>query len=262
MESIQLLQLSQAHLQTLEICPRKFQYLFLEPVALPRVESDSPQQQLGIQFHRLMQQHELGLDIQPMLADNPLLQDWFQQFQQCPPLMVTGTHYSEHQRTLIFEDIALTAVYDLLIQNADQAQIFDWKTYRRPDNPQRLQNSWQTRLYPFILAETSAYRPEQLSMTYWFAQADESHTLEIPYSAALHQQTRADLLALLSPLQEWIGSPQVPLPQADFAAGHCSSSDHRCPFIFPCNRDLDRDLERLTLTNLHEIAELSLDAAP
>jgi PD-(D/E)XK nuclease superfamily len=260
MESIQLLQLSQAHLQTLEICLRKFQYLFLEPVALPRIESDSVQQQLGHQFHRLMQQHALGLDIQPMLVDNPLLQDWFQQFQQCPPPIVSGTHHSEHQRTLIFEGIALTAVYDLLIQNAAQAQILDWKTYRRPINPQQIQNSWQTRLYLFILTETSDYRPEQLSMTYWFAQANEDHTLDIPYSATLHQQTRADLLALLSPLQKWLESPQVPLPQTDFAAGHCISLNHRCPFVFPCNR-VD-PLARPTLINLDKIAELSLDAMP
>ena len=262
MKSPQLLQISQAHLQALEICPRKFQYLFLEQAALPSVEI-GPAQQQGIQFHRLMQQHELGLEIQPLLADNPLLQDWFEQFQQFPPPMVSGARHSEHQRTLVFQDFALTAVYDLLIQNADQAQIIDWKSYRRPVKTQQIQSSWQTRLYPFILAETSAYRPEQLTMTYWFAQAESaSHTLDLPYSAVLHQQTRIDLLALLSPLQEWLQSPQAPLPQVDFSAGHCLSSDYRCPFLSPCRRDSNSDSNRPTLINIDEISELSLDVLP
>jgi PD-(D/E)XK nuclease superfamily len=267
------LQLSQTHLQTLTACPRKFQYSFLEQLTLPRLDTSSEQQQLGTQFHRLMQQHELNLDIQPLLQDNPQLQEWFQKFQQSPPPMIFGNRQSEHQRTLAFQNVTLIAIYDLLIQGSDRAQIIDWKTYRRPPNAQMLQNHWQTRLYPFILTETSNYRPEELSMTYWFAEASKSgsHWIHFPYSVQLHRQTQADLEGLLPNLQSWIqpfAQAQVPLPQVALSAGHCISETQRCAFAALCDRTAslqenriphEPSTDRFALADIRAIAELSLD---
>jgi hypothetical protein len=262
------LQLSQAHLQTLSTCPRKFQHSFLEQLALPRLDTSSEQQQLGTQFHRLMQQHELGLDIQPLLQENPKLEEWFRRFQQFPPPMVLGSRQSEHQRTLVFQNATLIAIYDLLIQGQDQAQIIDWKTYRRPPNAQMLKDHWQTRLYPFILTETSAYLPEQLSMTYWFAEPSKSgsHWIHFPYSTQLHRQTQADLDTLLSGLQSWLQSltqARLSLPQAALAAGQCISDFQRCAFANLCDRIPDNEpADRAALTNISAIAEWSLDPLP
>jgi PD-(D/E)XK nuclease superfamily len=269
------LQLSQGHLQTLSTCPRKFQYLFLEQLALPRLEASSEQQQLGTQFHRLMQQHELNLDIQPLLQDNPKLQEWFRQFQQSPPPMILGSRQSEHQRTLAFRDTTLIAIYDLLIQGQGQAQIIDWKTYRCPPNAQMLKDHWQTRLYPFILLETSDYLPEQLAMTYWFAEPSKSgsHWIHFPYSHQLHRQTQVDLEQLLSGLQSWIQSfPQAQLPQAALSAGHCTSQTEishteisqiqHCAFANLCDRIPDDQPTHPALTDIGAIAELSLDSIP
>jgi hypothetical protein len=260
------LQLSQAHLQTLSTCPRKFQHSFLEQLALPKLDTSSEQQQLGTQFHRLMQQHELNLDIQPLLQDNPKLQEWFQRFQQSPPPMILGSRQSEHQRTLAFQNATLVAIYDLLIQGQTQAQIIDWKTYRRPPNAQMLKDHWQTRLYPFILTETSDYLPEQLAMTYWFAEPSKSgsHWIHFPYSNQLHRQTQADLETLLSNLQSWIQSftHQLPLPQAALSAGHCVSQTQRCAFVNLCDRFSDDQSARPALTDISVIAELSLDILP
>jgi PD-(D/E)XK nuclease superfamily len=259
------LQLSQTHLQTLSTCPRKFQYSFLEQLALPKLDASSEQQQLGTQFHRLMQQHELNLDIQPLLQDNPKLQEWFQRFQQSPPPMVLGSRHSEHQRTLSFQNVTLTAIYDLLIQGQNQAQIIDWKTYRCPPNAQMLKDHWQTRLYLFILAETSDYLSEQLAITYWFAEPSKSgsHWIHFPYSHQLHQQTQADLERLLSSLQSWMQSfPQAQLSQAALSAGHCISQIQRCPFVNLCDRFPDDRPARPALTDISAIAELSLDQLP
>jgi hypothetical protein len=258
------LQLSQTHLQTLRTCPRKFQYLFLEQLALPRLDTASEQQQLGTQFHRLMQQHELNLDIQPLLQDNPKLQEWFQRFQQSPPPMISGSRQSEHQRTLAFQNATFIAIYDLLIQGKDQAQIIDWKTYRRPPNAKMLKDHWQTRLYPFILTETSDYQPEQLSMTYWFAEPSKSgsHWIHFPYSQQLHQQTQRELETLLSSLQSWMQSSsqtQLSLPQAALAAGHCLSQTQRCAFINLCDRVPEEQQTHPALTDIGAIAELALD---
>lgn len=260
MEQALSLQLSQAHLQMLSLCPRKFQYSVLEQ-GLPRLKSTSEQQQLGTQFHQLMQQHELGLNIQPLLADNPRLERWFEQFQQSPPPMVSGLRQSEHQRTLPWLGITLVVVYDLLIQGS-QAQIVDWKTYRRPHQLQQLKDHWQTRIYPFILAETSDYPPEHISMTYWFAEASESgdHSVQFPYSAALHKQTRNDLETMLLPLQPWIqGIQQPPLPQVPESAGLCHSETQRCAFVHRCGRAPDaNESRRLQLSDIGAMAEIPL----
>jgi ATP-dependent exoDNAse (exonuclease V) beta subunit len=58
----------------------------------------------------------------------------------------------------------LTVIYDLLIEAEDNAQILDWKTYPQPKEQNRLAKDWQTRLYLYVLAETSDYLPEQISM--------------------------------------------------------------------------------------------------
>ncbi|MCG9892503.1 MAG: PD-(D/E)XK nuclease family protein [Thermosynechococcaceae cyanobacterium MS004] len=267
------LQLSQSHLQILSTCPRKFQYSFLESLSLPRPDEQSAQQELGTQFHQLMQQRELELDIQPLLQDNPTLEAWVNKFHESPPPMISGLRQSEHQRTVTWlngdwpNGIALTAIYDLLIQGTDQAQILDWKTYRRPPNAQKLQHHWQTRLYPFILVETSGYLPEQLAMTYWFAEpsATGSHWIRFPYSTQLHEQTRAALESMLSQLQVWLQAleaEQQPLPQVPLTAGHCFSAHRNCAFVTPCDRTAPETADITlahTLTDIDAIPALSLD---
>ncbi|MGB8700029.1 MAG: PD-(D/E)XK nuclease family protein [Thermosynechococcaceae cyanobacterium] len=264
-----LFQLSQTHLQVLETCPRRFQYLFLDRLALPRLSADSEQQRLGTQFHRLMQQQELGLEVEPLLAANPVLQQWFQRFQICPPPLLSGQRLSEHQRTLVLYNFLMVAIYDLLVLGPDQAQIIDWKTYRRPLNPQVLQQHWQTRLYPFLLVETSAYAPSQVSMIYWFAEpadpsASQGHWTVIPYSEQRHQETYRLLARLLPPLDSWIqswGPSQPSLPQAPISAGHCGSADRTCPFVSQCQRTPNNveSLDLTALTDLEAIAEIPLN---
>ena len=75
---------------------------------------------------------------------------------------------SEHRRTLAFNDYLLTVVYDLVVCTPQQGQIFDWKTHQRRPPESWLQGDWQTRLYLYVLCETTDLKPEQLSMTYWF----------------------------------------------------------------------------------------------
>jgi hypothetical protein len=61
----------------------------------------------------------------------------------------------------------------------DLAQILDWKTYPKPQNRRWVEQNWQTLLYPYVLAETSDYLPEQISMTYWFVQSEQPSKPEI-----------------------------------------------------------------------------------
>jgi hypothetical protein len=269
MESLPFLQLSQGHLQLLETCPRKFQSVFLDSLSLPQPSLASENQELGKQFHQLMQQRELGLDIQPLLDNSSTLQAWFQQFQNSPPPLMAGQfRQSEYPCTLALEGFTLTAVFDLLIVDGDRAQIADWKTYRRPLRPQLIEQHWQTRLYLFMAAEALGYAPHCISMVYWFAESlPEDHNpapnwLSIPYSESLHQQTRATLVKLLTSLRGWMQdftTKHQSFPQVALSAQQCWSNAQCCPFVTHCHRTPNSaQIGAEDLTNLAAIAEVPM----
>jgi hypothetical protein len=257
--------LSQAHLQHLETCPRKFQYGVIEQLNWPQAYFDLEPRKLGLQFHQLIQQQEFGLDIQPLLQENSQLQQWLEQLQEAPPPLISGQRHSEQSRTLRLDEFVLVAVYDLLIEGQEQAQIIDWKTYRRPPQLETLQRQWQTRLYPFLLAETSAYTPDQISMGYWFTeplstQGTSSHWITFPYSTVLHEETRLVLQGLLGQLREYLTDWTAGrnLPQVPLAAGRCYSQTQRCPFIHYCQRSPEQTTNAVDLMDLAMIAEVPL----
>jgi PD-(D/E)XK nuclease superfamily len=270
MESLPFFQLSQGHLQILETCPRKFQSVFLDNLTFPQPSLASEKQALGKQFHQLMQQRELGLEIQPLLDDSPKLQGWFQHFQDSPPPLITGQfRQSEYQCTLALEGFTLTAVFDLLIQDGDRAQIADWKTYRRPLRAQLIEQHWQTRLYLFMVAEVLGYAPDRISMVYWFAESTpqdrnaSQNCLSIRYSKAMHQQTQETLTKLLASLRGWMQdftTNHQSFPQVALSAQKCWSNQQCCPFVTHCHRTPDSAQTELEdLTNLAAIAEVSIE---
>lgn len=275
MEHLPFLQLSQAHLQILETCPRKFQYFFLDSLMLPQPSLASEKQELGTQFHQLMQQRELGLDIQPLLNDNPKLQEWFRSFQNAPPPLITGQlRQSEYQCTLELEGFTLIAIFDLLLQDANSAQIVDWKTYRRPPRVQQLQQHWQTRLYLFMASEVLGYAPDRVSMLYWFAESTPEHGvnrnpenwLSIAYSEALHRQTQETLKDLLTHLRQWTREfveSRHDFPQVPLMSPKCGSKTQPCTFANTCQRYGDLgDTALSDWTNLTAIAEVPLESPP
>jgi hypothetical protein len=189
-----------------------------------------------------MQQRELGLPIEPLIQEEPQMQSWMTAFAGAAPEILTPNpssqtwRESEHCRTLQVQDYLLTVIYDLLIADARQSQILDWKTYPKPQNRRWLQQNWQTLLYLYVLAETSDYQPEQISMTYWFVQsADQPQSLRFTYNTSQHQQTRQKLDRLLSQLTDWLQRYQEgeQFPQVAAASGHCDS----CQFAVRCQRN-------------------------
>ncbi|NJR67731.1 MAG: PD-(D/E)XK nuclease family protein [Synechococcales cyanobacterium CRU_2_2] len=222
-----MLRLSQGQLSLLDTCPRKFQYMVLEQCAL----LPSPEQQAGLiwgdRFHLLMQQQQLGLPVETLLAGDPAFRESVQAIGAiAPDLFSTQTpepkpqRFSEHLRSFALGGHSFSVVYDLLLTEPDRAQIIDWKTYPRPQNDRWLAEHWQTRLYCYALAETSEYRPEQISMTYWFVQ-EKAQSLHIPYGPTQHQQIHNTLLQTLDRLDRWRTHYQngQPLPQVEVARG-------------------------------------------
>lgn len=220
-----MLTLSQAHLSLLDACPREFQYRILDRLSGPIDPNQQMRLAWGELLHRLMEQASLGLDLEPLLEAHGefrapldrLRRALGAHFDGKPTVPDAGSlpsshYFSEHPRQLRLGDFGLLAVYDGLLLTADHAEIWDWKSYAKPGRTDRLVNHWQTRLYRYLLVETSDYRPEQVVMTYWFAGEStdrgptdrEPNYLRIAYDDRAHQQTHGDLLARCTQLAQWL----------------------------------------------------------
>ena len=221
-----MLRLSQRHLNLLETCPLKFKELYISQDNLVPNPENEEQQTWGSQFHLLMQQRELGLPIDSILTtENELAASLAALIQKVPELSISpdqAMRAAEHYRTLGVNNYLLSVIYDLVITQKDRAQILDWKTYPQPKNKKKLASDWQTRLYLYVLAETSNYTPEQISMTYWFVKLPEkpqSHTFK--YNSQQHKQTEEDLKSLLEKLDTLITEKDSNIPQKLNCAPNC-----------------------------------------
>ncbi|MBT9310913.1 PD-(D/E)XK nuclease family protein [Leptothoe kymatousa] len=253
-----ILSLSQTHLTLLETCPRRFQYIFDQSLAVPPKQAGQEAAEWGRQFHLLMQQHTLGMPIdvmttanQDMLAKVVALQAQSPQLFQAQPREYL--RQSEHQRTLAFNGYVFTVIYDLVVLTPDSGLIVDWKTYLKPPPKHQLTNHWQTRLYLYVLLETTELLPEQITMAYWFVRHRDQQANDLPpseyrftYSLAQHDQTRADLQQLtdkLSDLRQTNSFPKTDIQD------RCD----RCPFQIRCQRFGVPELP-LDLAAIEEIA--------
>jgi hypothetical protein len=248
-----MIRLSQRHLKILETCPRQFEHTYFDRLTLPVSPAQQIKTQLGSDFHLLMHQRELGLPIEPILARLPQLNTWMQSMLQVAPALFETAddltqRESEQVRTLSINNYLFTAIYDLVILKPDcpedrlrqRADIIDWKTYPLPRYKKDLDLEWQTRLYLYILAETSDYVPKQIAFTYWFIQSTpQPKSVKISYTLKQHRQTKTDLLALLAKLTNWLdayAASREPFPQVAASTGSCD----RCNFAARCGRiDLD-----------------------
>lgn len=261
----QILRISQGQLNLLERCPRQFQHTYLDHLNSPSDPEHEEKQTLGSRFHLLMQQREMGLPIDSILQADPQLQTWMTAFAAAAPnILQPATNHqtvreSEHYRTLQVHDYLLTVIYDLLIADRQQAQIFDWKTYPKPENKRNLAQNWQTRLYMYVLAETSEYSPENISMTYWFVQSEgKPQNIKFNYNITQHQQTANALHNLLSDLTNWLQHYQNNEPFPQLPVGH--KACNYCKFAPRCERTQAQaeDNVKNSLPNLASIQEVSL----
>ena len=256
--------ISQGHLNIWETCRRKYQYSFLEELSLPEADLDLKEKLLlGANFHLLMQQKELGLDVSALASSDGRLDLWLTAFENHPPAMIAGDRLCEHRRTLEMqismdhienrdrgqEYFVLNAIYDFLILGDRQAQILDWKTHQVAIAFKKLQTNWQTLLYLYLLAKTTDYAPEQLSMTYWFANTAES--VIIPYSQLEHDQTEKKLQEILREIAQASNNLQ---DYSKLALG--SSACNYCEFLDRCDRGNILNSSGISIEDIPEIVIL------
>ncbi|MEI6441608.1 MAG: PD-(D/E)XK nuclease family protein [Nostocales cyanobacterium ELA583] len=264
--STQILRLSQGHLNLLTTCPRKFQHSYLEQLNTPLDPKHEEYQILGSRFHLLMQQREMGLPIDNLLQADPKLHNWMTDFSKVAPEIFTTNiddktfRESEHYRTLQIGDYLITVIYDLLIADQNQAQILDWKTYPQPPKRETLAQNWQTKLYMYVMAQTSNYLLENISMTYWFVQSKEqTKNIKFIYNEKEHQEAAEELNQLLNNLTKWVQDYQcnISLPQITKSQKICES----CQYAVRCQRqkikEITTDINQ-PFPSLENIQEVSL----
>jgi PD-(D/E)XK nuclease superfamily len=265
---VAILRLSQGHLNLLELCPRKFQHTFLDKLTSPSIPEYEEKQKLGSHFHLLMQQQEMGLPINIFLQEDKKLGQLMLAFAKAAPEILTPNNTeafreSEHYRTLQIENYLLTVIYDLLIADDQQAQILDWKTYANPPSKRHLEQNWQTRLYLFVLAETSDYQPENISMTYWFVQSkDKPQSMKFTYSSTQHEKIRKKLTQLLTQLSNYLENyyqnQEFEFPQIPEKSKTCE----KCNYFTRCYGDYreansdSRDSTNVIDANLLNVANI------
>jgi CRISPR/Cas system-associated exonuclease Cas4 (RecB family) len=184
-------QFSQGSLQDYIDCHRRFQLRYLVQLAWPAVESEPVLEserfmQQGARFHRMVQQHLLGISAErlAMLAKDEDLLRWWENY-----LRATNPSGAQEPKGIFPEvsfstaigNFRLVAKYDLVVVSTDgRLVIVDWKTSRRRPRRQWLAERLQTRVYPYVLVQAGAQflqretiQPDQVEMVYWFADFPE-----------------------------------------------------------------------------------------
>jgi hypothetical protein len=198
------LTLTRQHLTTFLACRRQFQLRFREAYPWPVRPQDEAQQRAllrGQQFHEMLHRHFLGLPVAAPGGD-PLLEEWWQRFVEAGPSLPPGRRLPELSVTVPLGSYLLAGRLDLLILNGDEAHIVDWKTARLRGEA-ALRGAWQTWLYPALVVaagralhpQGKPIAPENVSLTYW-SPATPGEPVHLAYSAAAHEQTWSQLVAL------------------------------------------------------------------
>jgi CRISPR/Cas system-associated exonuclease Cas4 (RecB family) len=214
---------SQSSLQDYADCPRRFQLRYLERLAWPAVESEPASEVESRQrdaqlFHRLVQQHMLGLpdDLLAPLAASSDLRRWWQNFTSAGPDVSAHTLHTERSLVAPLGEHRLVAKYDLVAVREDEAVIYDWKTHARRPQDAALAARWQTRVYRAMMVKAGAelngnspFAPDRVSMIYWFAEFPSQPT-RLPYDA---HQFKRDWSAIESLASEIASAQEFPLTE-------------------------------------------------
>ena len=205
-------QFSQSSLQDYVDCQRRFQLRYLTRQAWPAVEVEPIFDKenflrQGAIFHRMAQQHILGLPAERVLAANadPELHRWWGNFIDSGLDGLPETRYPEKLLSILLAGEPLIAKYDLIaVEPGGRAIIVDWKTSRKKPPRSWLANRLQTRIYRYLMVRAGAslnggepFAPEQIEMVYWFTNfPDQAETFA--YDGAMVAEDEAFLADLIS----------------------------------------------------------------
>ncbi len=258
---------SQSSLQDFVDCPRRFQLRYIEKLNWPAVETEpvlenERRQQEGKLFHRLVQQHLLGMPVEILSrqANSPDLARWWENYLRSDLDLSDHACLTELSLSAVIGENQLIAKYDLVaVRPGGVALIIDWKTYHK-----RPLNEWmvarlQTRVYRSLLVFAGAYlnkgipfEPEKVQMTYWYPEYP-TEPARFPYNT---NQYKRDWDAITNLITEIRNHQHFHLTEDEKKCAYC-------PYRSYCNRgvkagnsdDMTDADETLTEINLEQVAE-------
>jgi CRISPR/Cas system-associated exonuclease Cas4 (RecB family) len=211
-------QFSQSSLQDFAACELRFELRYLRRLAWPAVESEPIREverlaRLGTDFHRLVQQHLVGI-AEDVLTDSLTggdadLQTWWQSYLRYRPVELAGAVvYPEVILSMPLRGYRLLARFDLLAALPDGSYlIVDWKTSLRQPSHDDLARRMQTRVYPYVLAMAgSAFNggrpidPARIFMSYWYPTAPDRPE-RFAYNLQLQQRDELFLSELIEQIK-------------------------------------------------------------
>ena len=269
---------SQSSLQDYADCPRRFQLRYIDKLIYPAAETEPALENEkhmleGQQFHRLAQQHLLGIPTDKLgkLANTPNLERWWENFLAFSQINLTGLTglYPEVTLSAPLGDFRLVAKYDLIAATeGEKLIIYDWKTYRKRPRNEWLATRWQTRAYRSLLvaaggqfivseggSEGRSIVPERCEMVYWFSNYPDEPA-HFPYDEVQYKRDWDAMTRLTGEIQS---APSYPLTDDRQKCAYC-------PYRSYCDRgiqagDLDEieaEMEAETLfdVNFEQIGEI------
>ncbi|MCJ7584470.1 MAG: PD-(D/E)XK nuclease family protein, partial [Anaerolineales bacterium] len=229
----------------------------------PAIENERHQQE-GVLFHRLVQQHLIGLPSEKLarLANTPDLRRWWENWQDFRSLADLGSLYPELTLSAPLGEHRLLAKYDLVaVQPDKKVLIFDWKTYRKRPRDEWMATRLQTRVYRALLIQAGAhlnkqtpFQPEKIEMIYWYADFP-AEPARFPYTASYYER---DWDALTSLATEIAARRDFPLTANEEKCAYC-------PYRSYCNRgtqagdmdDIETELSGVEI-DFEQIQEIEL----
>jgi CRISPR/Cas system-associated exonuclease Cas4 (RecB family) len=188
---------SQSSLQDYTDCPRRFQLRYIEQLKWPAVESEpmlenEHRQQEGQLFHRLVQQHHIGLPAYKLtpLASTANLRRWWEHYLRFDFQLGDAAQFTELALSAPIGSFRLVAKFDLVAVKDGKATIYDWKTSIKRPRDEWMAVRMQTRVYRALLVQAGAhlnggkpFEPEGVEMVYWYADYP-NEPARFPYNAA------------------------------------------------------------------------------
>lgn len=206
---------SQSSLQDYRDCPRRFQLRYIERLAYPAIQSEPAlenerRQQAGRAFHRMVQQHRIGLpqDRLSAQAQTPDLQRWWENYLSQDFGLAGCEEHTELVLAAPLGSHRLLAKYDLVAVRPDRmCLLFDWKTYARRPRDEWMAARWQTRVYCMLMVMAGAsvnhgdpLEPGQVEMVYWYAD-HPTQAARFPYTTALYGRDQHSLAELVGEIE-------------------------------------------------------------
>jgi hypothetical protein len=203
---------SQYGLQLFQSCPLRFQRRYFEGLTWKLNRLANPDvlqgQEQGRRFHLLAERYFLGIPtgIEKMPKEKRL-HLWMEALKRFVPVVQENQYFPEFELRLNKGPLKLQGKYDLIrVDQERNITIFDWKTEEKVLSPSKIQRSFQTILYRFLMVEAGSavlgetIQPQNVHMIYWQPN-HPGEAIKLSYTDALYDQDKRFLENLIGEIK-------------------------------------------------------------